>query len=149
LTAGYLQTKVEHYFQTSATGQAIDTASVTRLGFSPKWTGAASASYTIPFATTGSMTLAGSVAYRSKSYTDTPIDVTNAAAALEVQGAHAITNASATFKSQDERWRVALEGRNLSNKRVLTNTFNAGVGAVIGQYNDPRTWSLSLGYQFQ
>jgi iron complex outermembrane receptor protein len=74
LTGGYLQTKVEHFFQASSTGQILDTATVTRLGFSPKWTGAATATYTMPLASSGSMTLASSVAYRSQSYTDTPID---------------------------------------------------------------------------
>ena len=148
MTAGYLHTKVEHFFQAGPTGATIDSASVTRLGFSPKWTGAGTATYTMPFAA-GSVTLATSVAYRSQSYTDSPIDITNAAAALESQGAHAITNASATFRTADERWQLILEGRNLSDKRVLTNTFNAGVGAVIGQYNDPRLWSVSAGYRFQ
>jgi iron complex outermembrane receptor protein len=55
-------------------------------------------------------------------------------------------NAGMTFRSTGDRWHVALEGRNLSDKRVITNSFNAGVGSVVGQYNDPRTWSLSVGF---
>jgi iron complex outermembrane receptor protein len=150
LTAGYLKTKVQHYFDIDAnTGQLIDRAPNTRLGFSPEWTGAVNLSYTMPLAAVGELTFAGNVAYRSMSYTDSPIDLTSTAASLEVQRAHATENAGITYRTSDERWHVALEGRNLSDKRVITNSFNAGVGTVIGQYNDPRTWSLSVGYNFK
>jgi iron complex outermembrane recepter protein len=147
LTAGYLQTDVLHYFNTDAnTGAVVDLAPVTRLGFAPKWTGAVGASYTMPFAGAGDLTFEGNVYYRSMSYTDSPINITSGAAMLEVQRAGAITNAGITFRSTGDRWHVALEGRNLSDKRVITNSFNAGVGSVVGQYNDPRTWSLSVGF---
>jgi len=150
LTAGYLQTNVLHYFTTDAnTGATVDVASKTQLGFAPKWTGSVGASYTLPFAGAGDLTFEGNVYYRSKSYTDSPIDTTGFASMLEVQRANAITNAGITFRTTGDRWHVAMEGRNLSDKRVVTNSFNAGVGSVVGQYNDPRTWSLSVGFNFR
>jgi iron complex outermembrane receptor protein len=94
----------------------------------------------------GDLTFEGNVYYRSMSYTDSPIDVTSGASVLEVQRANAITNAGITFRTTGDRWHVALEGRNLSDRRVITKSFNAGVGSVVGQYNDPRTWSLSFGF---
>jgi iron complex outermembrane receptor protein len=150
ITAGFLQTGVLHYYSTDAnTGAVTDLAPVTRLGFAPRWTGAVGASYTVPFAGAGDLTFEGNIYYRSMSYTDSPIDITGGAATLEVQRANAITNAGITFRSTGDRWHVAFEGRNLSDKRVITNSFNAGVGSVVGQYNDPRTWSLSAGFNIR
>ena len=150
VTAGFLQTDVVHYFSTDAnTGAAIDLAPVTRLGFAPKWTGSVGASYSIPFGGEGDLTFEGNVYYRSMSYTDSPIDITSGAGALEVQRANAITNGGVTFRSTGDRWHVAFEGRNLTDKRVITNSFNAGVGSVVGQYNDPRTWTVSFGVNFR
>jgi iron complex outermembrane receptor protein len=150
VTAGYLQTSVQHYFSADAnTGTVVDLAPVTRLGFAPKWTGAVGASYTIPVAGEGDLTFEGNVYYRSLSYTDSPIDITSGAQTLEVQRANAITNGGITFRSTGDRWHIALEGRNLTDKRVITNSFNAGVGSVVGQYNDPRTWSVSFGLNFR
>ena len=149
VTAGYLETDVVHFYQTSDTGAVVDTGSTTRLGFSPRWTTALDLNYTLPLASSGDLTFDGNVYYRSQSYTDSPIDITSAAATLEVQKANAIMNASITYRSPDQHWHVTLAGLNLSDKRVLTNTFNADVGSIIGQYNDPRTWSLAIGYEFK
>jgi iron complex outermembrane receptor protein len=149
LTAGYLETNVVHFYQTSETGAVVDTGSTTRLGFSPKWTAALDLNYTLPLGASGDLTFDGNVYYRSRSFTDSPIDITSVAASLEVQSANAMLNAGITYRTANQRWHVALEGLNLSDKRVLTNTFNADVGSIIGQYNDPRTWSLSVGYSFK
>lgn len=150
LTAGYLQTDVLQYLTTqNNTSTVVDLASVTRLGFAPNWTAALDANYRMPLASAGSLTFEGNVYFRSVSYTDSPINITSVAASLEEQHANAIINAGITYRTADERWHVALEGQNLSDKRVLTNSFNAGVGSVVGQYNDPVTWSLSVGYDFK
>jgi iron complex outermembrane receptor protein len=148
-TAGYLETDVVHFYQTSDTGVVVDTGSTTRLGFAPRWTAALDLNYTLPLASSGDLTFDGNVYYRSQSYTDSPIDTTSVAASLEVQKANAMLNAGVTYRTADQHWHVALEGLNLADKRVLTNTFNADVGSIIGQYNDPRTWSLSIGYSFK
>ena len=149
LTAGFLKTDVVHFYQTSDTGVVVDTGPTTRLGFSPEWTAALDLSYRVPLGAVGDLTLDGNIYYRSQSYTDSPIDTTSVAASLEVQKANAISNASITYRTPDQHWHVALEVLNLSDKRVLTNTFNADVGSIIGQYNDPRTWSLSVGYNLR
>ena len=149
LTAGYLKTEVVHFFQTSDTGAVVDTGSTTALGFSPKWTAALDVSYRVPLGGSGDLTLDANAYYRSQSYTDSPIDLTSVAASLEVQRANTISNAGITYRTADQHWHVALEARNLTDKRVLTNTFNADVGSIIGQYNDPRTWSLSIGYNLR
>jgi iron complex outermembrane receptor protein len=148
LTAGYLKSKVVHFRQVNATGAEVDTAATTRLGFSPEFTAALDLNYRVPLGGAGDLTVDGNIYYRSRSYTDSPIDTTSVAASLEVQKANAISNASLTYRTPDEHFHLALEVLNLTDKRVLTNTFNAAVGSIIGQYNDPRTWSLSLGFDF-
>ena len=148
LTAGYLKTDVVHFRQVSATGVEVDTASTTRLGFSPEFTAALDLNYRLPLGGAGDLTADANIAYRSRSYTDSPIDTTSVAASLEVQKANAISNAGLTYHTADQHFHLALEVLNLTDKRVLTNTFNADVGSIIGQYNDPRTWSLSLGFDF-
>ena len=148
LTAGYLKTDVVHFRQVSATGVVVDTAPTTRLGFSPEFTAALDLSYRVPLGGGGDLTADGNISYRSRSYTDSPIDTTSVAASLEVQKANAISNAGLTYRTADQHFHVALEVLNLTDKRVLTNTFNADVGSIIGQYNDPRTWSLALGFDF-
>ena len=149
LTAGYLETQIIHFYQTGTTGTQVDTASTTRLGFAPHLTAALDLNYTLPLATSGDVTFDGNVYFRSQSYTDSPIDITTAAGTLEVQKANTIVNAGITYRTEDQHWHVALEGQNLTDRRVLTNSFNASVGSIIGQYNDPRTWSLSVGYSFK
>ena len=148
LTAGYLKSDVVHFRQVSAAGVEVDTASTTRLGFSPEFTAALDLNYRVPLGGAGDLTADANIAYRSRSYTDSPIDTTSVAASLEVQKANAISNAGLTYRTADQHFHVALEVLNLTDKRVLTNTFNADVGSIIGQYNDPRTWSLSLGFDF-
>jgi iron complex outermembrane receptor protein len=40
-----------------------------------------------------------------------------------------------------------VEGKNLDDKRVLTNTYQVGP-FVSGAYNMPRTYALSVAYNF-
>ena len=104
-------------------------------------------SYDFDLSDWGSMTLATDVSYRTESYTNSPIDLTSPAAEAQVQEEHAIWNALVAFRSADQRWRVALEGKNLEDKRVITNTFDLTLFQTAG-YNAPRTWALSVGYEF-
>ena len=41
---------------------------------------------------------------------------------------------------------MTLEGKNLSDKRVLENTFNVS-NFILGGYNRGRTWGLTFNYQ--
>ena len=56
-------------------------------------------------------------------------------------------HASLTYRSADERWRISLEGKNLSDERVVVNTFNV-TDFTLGGYNRGRTWGLTLDYNF-
>lgn len=143
LNVGYLDVDVKAF--DSAEGDLADT---TAIGFSPEWTAAARISYDFDLADWGSMMVGTDVSYRTESYTNSPIDLTNEAAAeAQIQEEHAIWNAIAAFRSADGHWRVALEGKNLEDKRVITNTFDLTLFQTAG-YNMPRTWAVSVGYEF-
>ena len=64
-----------------------------------------------------------------------------------MQEAHTIYNAVIAWRSMDEHWRVALEGKNLDDTRVLTSTYKVGP-VITGGYNMPRVWAVSAAYRF-
>jgi len=143
LNVGYLDVDVKAF--DAADGDRADT---TAIGFSPDWTVAARVNYDFDLSDWGTMMVGTDVSYRTDSYTNSPIDLTNVAAAeAQIQDEHAIWNAIAAFRSADGHWRVALEGKNLEDKRVITNTFDLTLFQTAG-YNMPRTWALSVGYEF-
>lgn len=142
LNVGYLDTDVKSY--DSANGDISDT---TAIGFSPEWTVQARLGYDFDVSDWGSAYFGTDVSYRADSYTNSPIDLTSPFADQQVQDEHAIWNAILSFRTADQRWRFALEGKNLDDTRVLTNTFVVGP-FLTGGYNLPRTWSFSVGYEF-
>ncbi len=142
MNVGYLDVDVKKF--DSADGDKADT---TAIGFSPDWTAAARLSYDFDLSDWGTMMVGTDVSYRTESYTNSPIDLTSPAAEAQIQEEHAIWNAIAAFRSANGNWRVALEGKNLEDKRVITNTFDLTLFQTAG-YNNPRTWAVTVGYEF-
>jgi len=141
LNVGYLDTDVKSYMN----GEE-DIADTTAIGFSPEWTVQARVGYDIDMGNTGSLYLGADGSYRTSSYTNSPIDLTSDFADAQKQKEHVIWNAVAAYRSSDQHWRIALEGKNLEDTRVLTNSFVVGPFAT-GGYNMPRTWAVSVGYE--
>jgi iron complex outermembrane receptor protein len=142
VNVGYLDTDVKSY---KSGGE--DIANTTAIGFSPEWTAQGRVSYDFDIADWGTATIGTDVSYRDESYTNSPIDLTSYSADLQVQDSHVIWNALLAFRTRDQHWRVAVEGKNLDDKRVLTNSYVIGP-IVTGAYNMPRTWAVSLAYDF-
>ncbi len=142
LNVGYLDYEIKKY--ASEDGDRADT---TAIGFSPKWTSQARVAYDFDLSDWGTMMIGTDVSYRDESYTNSPIVLTSPAADQQIQKEHVIWNAMAAFRSADQHWRVALEGKNLGDKRVIVNTFDLTLFRTAG-YNMPRTWALSVGYEF-
>lgn len=142
VNAGYLDTSMKSY---ESGGE--DIANTTAVGFSPRWTVQGRISYDFAVADMGHMLVGTDVSYRSASYTNSPVDLTDSYAVQQVQDEHAIWNAMAAFTTRDQRWRIALEGRNLDDTRVLTNSYVVGP-FITGAYNMPRTWAVSVGFEF-
>ncbi|MCP5337773.1 MAG: TonB-dependent receptor [Pseudomonadales bacterium] len=145
LNVGYLDTKVNSYPTRDAAGNPIDIGRYTAIGFSPEWTAQARVQYGFTVGDMGRITLGVDVAHRDESFTNSPIDLRDPLSQVQVQKSHEIWNASAAWNSPSEKWRVALEGRNLDDERVLTSTYKVGP-FLTGAYNMPRTWALSVAY---
>lgn len=58
-------------------------------------------------------------------------------------------NAVAAYTSDDEKWKVSLGVRNLTDERYLVAGQNQpGIGYVAGTYNRPREWYLTMGFNY-
>lgn len=82
--------------------------------------------------------------YRSRTY----IDVENTP--LLQAPKHAIVNASATFTLPADNVSLRFAVDNLTKQRVPVAGYDgsAAFGFVEAYFNDPRRWSVSLGYKF-
>ncbi|MCY4198724.1 MAG: TonB-dependent receptor [Gammaproteobacteria bacterium] len=123
-------------------------ASCNRLGYAPELTAQARVQYTMPVSRFGALTFGLDADYRDEMYTDSPVEINNPFFASAMSKARTLTNAFVSFNTTDNRWRVTLEGKNLSDKRVLENTFNVS-NFILGGYNRGRTWGLTVAYQMQ
>ena len=142
VNVGYLDAEIKSY-----ESGGTDIADNTALGFSPDWTAQARLAYEFDVADIGSFSAGTDVSYRDDSYTNSPIDTSTPLGRAQYQDAYVIWNAILTYRTPDQHWSVALEGKNLDDKRVLTNTYQVGP-FVTGAYNMPRTWALSVAYEF-
>jgi iron complex outermembrane receptor protein len=152
---GYLQAVVDSYkaSQWNSTGTGLinpQQAQNFRMAFSPRWTAILSPVYTLDLAEAGKLQFAGTANYRDKEYMVSPTNITQGYAQDTISDARVIYNANISWTTKDEQWRVALEGRNLSNERVLADGFNIGSTLfALGGYNEPRTWGASVRYQMK
>ncbi len=144
---GYLDSEVDAFDSFDDDGNPIDLSNTTELGYAPEWTGQIRASYEFDVGDIGYVTLGTDVSYQDEMFTSSPIDTTDPLQTAQMADDHYIWNAMAAFTSSDERWRIALEGKNLNDERELVNTFDIGIIAT-GGYNPPRTWAVSVGYTY-
>jgi iron complex outermembrane receptor protein len=122
--------------------------------YAPKWTGAASATYTQPLS--GPLSLIGNVSmeYRDEQYTDlgalNRASIPNGTHFVPVFGPYTRFNARLALASKNG-WEVALVGRNLTNERVVDlgfgGLFNGPVTATNG-FNFSREKPRTIAVQF-
>lgn len=145
---GYLDSDVDEFKIANDDGTGtIDVSDTTELGYSPEWSGQLRANYDISLGDMGYLTLGTDVSYQDEMYTNSPIDTTNPLKEAQKADSYYLWNAVAAWRDNDERWRVAVEGKNLNDEREIVNTFDIGIVATAG-YNPPRTWAVSVGYSF-
>jgi len=148
LNVGWLDVDIDELIDALPDGSVGNAAEFRELGFSPELTWQARVQYDFAVGE-GSMTVAADVAYRDEMYTDSPVDITNAFLEAGAYSDDLTTyNASITYRSSDERWRVTLEGKNLGDERAVVNTFNV-TDFTLGGYNRGRTVGLTLAYSFE
>ena len=146
LNLGYLDTEVKELIDEVSPGVLGNVADDRAMGYAPEWMVQARAQYTANLGGAGTLTFAVDANYRDKMYTDSPIALDDPFALNALSEDRIITNAFLTYLSSDSRWRVTLEGKNLSDKRVLENTFQVS-NFILGGYNRGRTWGLTVAYE--
>jgi iron complex outermembrane receptor protein len=147
LNGGYLDSEIKEYLQANDEGQIVDISDQRALGYQPEWTGSARVSYDFDIGNAGTMLISGDVAYRDEMFTDSPIDTTSEFLSQAKSDSLTTYNAVIAFTSSNGKWRMALEGKNLSDERELVNTFNVS-NFITGGYNRERTWAFSVGYTY-
>jgi iron complex outermembrane receptor protein len=91
----------------------------------------------------GVFTLMGDISYKDDIY------FTEFNRLLEGQDSYTIYDAQLRYTSADGLWIAELWGKNLSDEDVASSTFQLATARVIGvTYMPPRTYGLTLGYQF-
>ena len=140
--------------QTAATGclsTTVGATTVTRQDLShsdvyrsPDWVATAGFVYDFAVGDGLKAELSGDVNYTSGFYTS----VTNNP--VSYQGGYTLLNAGARLGTLDDRWTVALIGRNLTNEHyaVIGTDKPGGLGEVFGVAGEPRTVVLQLQTRF-
>ena len=149
LNVGWLDVDIDELIDVLPDGVTVGNAAEFReLGFSPELTWQARIQYIFSVGQ-GSMTFAADAVYRDEMYTDSPVNITNAFLEAGAYSDDLTTyNASLSYRSANERWRVTLEGKNLGDERAVVNTFNV-TDFTLGGYNRGRTWGLTVDYSFE
>lgn len=69
------------------------------------------------------------------------------------QQSYSLWDAGVIWNSNNDRWTASLHAKNITDKEYRTGGYNfpatAGEDAILGFYGDPRTWTLTLGYEFK
>lgn len=126
-------------------GELYDISDTTDPLFSPDLTALASAEF---FWGMGSGDGYGRLSY---SYTD-DIKTMNLTDSVGDQKAYGVLGATVAFTTQDGRWRFALNGANLTDKKYLQAGYDFGSAinyiSQIGFYGAPRTYSVSATFTY-
>ncbi len=125
---------------------AGDLSDIWEMQNAPEWNGQLALLYDVELANLGALSLSTAVSYRDAvrmfEAVTSPID----------QGSYSLWDASAVWTSQDEHWTVGVHLKNLNDEEYRTGGYNfpatAGEDAILGFYGDPRSWTVSLGYEF-
>ncbi|MBR7793848.1 TonB-dependent receptor [Undibacterium sp. FT147W] len=114
----YIDARIDQ-FNCPAAAAASCTLNGQTLPFSPKWKSFSRVSYGIPLANGLHLELSADYSWQSKVQFDLFQSVNT------IQGSVGLINASIALSSSDNGWRIALIGKNLSDKSYATNLVNS------------------------
>ncbi|NWG53576.1 MAG: TonB-dependent receptor [Hydrogenophilaceae bacterium] len=124
----------------------IDLSDVADIQNTPEWTWSLAFNYSIDLGPNGQIMITPSASYRGDS------QMFELAAPLIDQEAFTLYNASITWTSDDDRFRIGLHGRNLGDEEYRVGGYNfpgALFGnSIIGFYGPPRTVTGSVEVRF-
>ena len=139
--AAYIDAEYKEYLTDDGTNVASDK----NFTNTPKWTATVNATYDYALGDHGDL-----LAYIGYSFRDEVIPTTDESKHL-TQGAYSLVDASLTYTTLDQKWRISLEGRNLTDKEYITSGYDVQAGQshiVEAFYGAPRTYALKVGYEF-
>jgi iron complex outermembrane receptor protein len=120
----------------------VDISSQRVFQNTPKWTGNLMLRYEWPlslFSNDGSLALIGSASYKDDSF---QFEIPQP---LADQPSYTLVDASIVWSADDDRYQLALHGRNLTDEEYVVANYNFGTvdGSVIGFYGNPLTVTLT------
>lgn len=144
LSFGYINAEYTEFL-----AGGVNVASQRDVQNTPDWTGSGSLTYAVPFAVgaqEGTLSFMGSGSYRG----DT--QQFEIAIPLLDQKAYWLYDASVQWTSANDRWRLGLYGRNLTDERYITSGYNfpgaATDNSVLAFYGNPRTVTAAVELRF-
>ncbi len=140
LAVGYIDAEYTEFLL-----NGVDVSGQRDVQNTPDWTGNLSLNYGLA-AFGGRLSFTGSAAYRGAT------QQFEFAIPLLDQDAYWLFDASATWTSDSDKWKVGLFGRNLGDERYITSGYNfpgaATDNSVLAFYGNPRTYTASIEYRF-
>jgi iron complex outermembrane receptor protein len=140
---GYLDPQYKKFFaDLVGTGVITDNSFLT-FPYTSKWTASVRTDYNIPLGDKGDVTLAMDMNYRSSANYSSVIQIQ-----VGQQKSYALLNGSITYTAANEKYKISVYGRNLTDKYYINTGDNAnGVYAwhIVGA---PRTFGVRLSVEY-
>jgi iron complex outermembrane receptor protein len=143
---GYINAEFDEYRALNpATGQIEDFADSRVFQNTPKWNGSVSVTYTADLGDAGTIALIPALSYRSAFHMFEIPSILD-------QSGYWLADASLVWTSVDDKYRVGLHGKNLTDEQYRVGGYNFPGGlfgnSVTAYYGPPRTVTLSLEAKF-
>ena len=135
-TVSFLDATYDNFPAAPITGGTFD-ASGKRLNSAPKWSYTAFAQYDVDLGSIGGLSLRGEYGWKARQFFTVVNDN------MQTTDPYGLLNASVSYVSPDDRWRIIVYGRNLTDVDyfVSSGSFTAVPSGTPG---DPRTWGVRL-----
>lgn len=146
----YIDAKIDEFTGVNASGVAANFAG-TRIPLTPKYQIGTNADWTIPFGDRYEGFVGASLNFRSDTTAIIGGDINPAAATPQdftifELPSYATLDLRVGFKAADDRWRVSVWGKNITNSYYINNVVTAT--DTIGRYTGmPATYGVSLGFK--
>jgi iron complex outermembrane receptor protein len=140
LAVTYLDSKIDRFVGVNGTGATSNFAG-SSIPFTPKFSATAGLSYTWEVSPTWSASIGGNALYNAKTYSvvgNDPVTLIKSYTLLDVR---------AGLETKDQKWRVQLWGKNVTNQYYWTNAIVV-YDTQVRYAGMPATFGVTLGYRY-
>ncbi len=142
---GYLDPRFDNFVANLGDGRGLIDRSNLPLSFAPEWTASLTADYSVQ---TGIGTLSTQVSGRYQSDIYTSFTPLNLLTDNFVREGSTLLDAGIALEGPAQRWRVAVYGKNLTDKTLPNNTFPVATLLSARIYQPPREFGVDLGFKY-